>query len=198
MSKVAASAASTSTLNHRPPAPSTIRPAAGGLPSASLAHTPLGRPDSQRGPKVEETSTPASPELLKWCSEALKGLDVNSEWESSPTCGHSSGLTPHTVNDFVQMLLSFPVPIDRSTRELIADSVYSSSRTLDGRYFADAFADKRAADVKAIRTGKSTPAVIDPAPKVKSMADAIKFVAPPISPTPEFKIVTKSKGKGKK
>ena len=102
------------------------------------------------------------------------------------------------VDDFIHMLLSFPLPIDKSTRELISDSVYASSRTLDGRHFADAFADKRQADAKAIKAGKVVPAApVVPAQKPVSFTDAIKFV--PNKPVePNFKIVTKKQTKGKK
>lgn len=117
------------------------------------------------------------------------------------------------------MLLSFPVPLDKSVRELISDSVYSSSRTLDGRHFADAFADRRQADAKAMMklgsaaaagggattsadhtgfTASSKAASSAHQPKVFSMADALRS-SPVAKKEPEnFKIVTKSKGKGRK
>lgn len=115
--------------------------------------------------------------------------------------GHPSTLSPLTVDDFVQMLLSFPVPIDKATRELISDSVYSSSRTLDGRHFADAFADKRLADSRSIKAGKATPApsaaVAATPSKPGSFTEAIKFV-PNRPQEPNFKIVTKKKQDKKK
>lgn len=114
------------------------------------------------------------------------------------------------------MLLSFPVPLDKSVRELISDSVYSSSRTLDGRHFADAFADKRQADHRLIKAGKLQPvtgsalaALLEPAAgpaggaaakkqsQQPSMADALKFIPAPKAPELNFKVVTKSKGKKK-
>lgn len=106
------------------------------------------------------------------------------------------------------MLLSFPVPLDKSVRELVSDSVYSASRTLDGRHFADAFADKRAADTKAIKAGKIQPAASGlgsiasnaaaaAQAKQPSMAEALKFIPAPKGPELNFKVVTKSKGKKK-
>lgn len=99
------------------------------------------------------------------------------------------------------MLLSFPVPLDKSTRELISDSVYASSRTLDGRYFSDAFADKRLADTKAIKLGKQVPVSVASflglSASKPSMADAIKFIPAQKGPELNFKVVTKSKGKRK-
>lgn len=112
-------------------------------------------------------------------------------------------LTCLAVDDFISMLLSFPVPLDKSVRELVSDSVYSASRTLDGRHFADAFADKRLADTKAIKAGKAQPAatglgsIAAAAPKQPSAADVLKFVPAPKGPEQNFKIVTKSKGKKK-
>lgn len=112
------------------------------------------------------------------------------------------------------MLLSFPVPLDKSVRELISDSVYSSSRTLDGRHFADAFADRRQADVRAMKaaaangatsttsssfgTPSKATALSSAQPKVFSMADAIRSTPAPKKEPENFKIVTKSKGKGRK
>lgn len=118
--------------------------------------------------------------MLKWCRDTLKGLDI-------------------PADDFITMLLSFPVPIDKSTRELISEMVYSSSRTLDGRYIADAFADRRTADIKAIKSGKAALPVKEQPREVKipSMADAVKFVPAPQKQPDNFKIVTKSKGKKK-
>ena len=105
------------------------------------------------------------------------------------------------------MLLSFPVPLDKSVRELVSDSVYGASRTLDGRHFADAFADKRLADTKAIKAGTIKPAASglgsiasNAAAQAKqpSMAEALKFIPAPKGPELNFKVVTKSKGKKKK
>lgn len=104
------------------------------------------------------------------------------------------------------MLLSFPVPLDKSTRELISDSVYASSRTLDGRHFSDAFADKRLADTKSIKMGKATPVSAAaylssmttlPSSSRGNMADAIKFIPAQKQPEMNFKVVTKTKGKKK-
>jgi hypothetical protein len=108
------------------------------------------------------------------------------------------------------MLLSFPVPLDESTRELVSDSVYASSKVLDGHYFAKAFADKRLADTKAIKAGKATPTSVSSffgyitpsfssssSSRSGSMADAIKFIPAQKEPDSNFKVVTKSKGKRK-
>lgn len=153
--------------------------------SVAASATPAAAAMSAASSKEDEPAFPASNDLLKWCKDALKGLEI-------------------PVDDFIQMLLSFPVPLDKSTRELISDSVYASSRTLDGRYFTDAFADKRLADTKAIKLGKSVPvslasyfATSSSSSTGKSMADAIKFIPAQKGPELNFKVVTKSKGKKK-
>lgn len=46
----------------------------------------------------------------------------------------------------MQMLLSFPLDPSPTVVEIISDSVYASSSTLDGRRFASEFVAKRKAD----------------------------------------------------
>ncbi|CAI2169903.1 14834_t:CDS:10 [Funneliformis geosporum] len=87
-----------------------------------------------------EHFTPRSPseEFLKWCRQTLRGLnDVN-------------------VEDFIQMLLTFPLDPPSATIEIIQDSIYANSSILDGRRFADEFVKRRKADAsgkeKTLRT----------------------------------------------
>lgn len=77
---------------------------------------------------------PASPEFMKWLREALRGMN--------------------NVDDFVKMLLDFPVNPDESVLEIVSDSVYAGSATLDGRRFAKEFNARRIADVAA-RSGSN-------------------------------------------
>ncbi|KAG0222040.1 hypothetical protein BGW42_006961 [Actinomortierella wolfii] len=71
---------------------------------------------------------PPSEEFLSWCRQALSGLhDV-------------------VLDDFIQMLLSFPLNPDPMTVEIIQDSIYANSKSLDGRRFADEFIRRRKAD----------------------------------------------------
>ncbi|POW08662.1 hypothetical protein PSTT_07407, partial [Puccinia striiformis] len=72
---------------------------------------------------------PASPEFMKWLREALRGMN--------------------NVDDFVKMLLDFPVNPDESVLEIVSDSVYAGSATLDGRRFAKEFNARRIADVNS-------------------------------------------------
>jgi len=81
-----------------------------------------------------ENSTPRPPseEFLKWCRQALRGLnDVN-------------------VEEFIQMLLTFPLDPPPATIEIIQESVYANSPTLDGRRFADEFIKRRKADANGL------------------------------------------------
>lgn len=71
---------------------------------------------------------PASEDFLRWCRQALKGLQ---------------GVV---LEDFIQMLLSFPLNPDPMTVEIIQDSIYANSQSLDGRRFADEFIRRRKAD----------------------------------------------------
>ncbi|KAK3844160.1 MAG: hypothetical protein J3R72DRAFT_473419 [Linnemannia gamsii] len=71
---------------------------------------------------------PASEEFLRWCRQALKGLQNV------------------VLEDFIQMLLSFPLNPDSLTVEIIQDSIYANSQSLNGRQFADEFIKRRKAD----------------------------------------------------
>ncbi|KAJ9105142.1 hypothetical protein QFC19_003600 [Naganishia cerealis] len=119
-----------------------------------------------------------SVEFIRWCKEALKGLKVN-------------------MDEFIQMLLTFPVEPGASGRadllEIISDSVYANSSTLDGRRFAQEFYTKRKADAQnRLANGSQAPS------KINSLADIVK--TQPKAATSDFggfKVV-KAKGKGRK
>lgn len=57
-----------------------------------------------------------------------------------------------TVNEFITMLLDFPIEPDASTMEIISDSVYANSSVLDGRRFATEFVSRRKADIARTRS----------------------------------------------
>ncbi|KAJ1658871.1 kinesin-like protein [Dispira simplex] len=69
-----------------------------------------------------------STEFLGWCRDAL----------------HS--MTDICVDDFIQMLLTFPLDPPPSTVEIIQESVYANSPSLDGRRFAEEFIKRRQVD----------------------------------------------------
>jgi PERQ amino acid-rich with GYF domain-containing protein len=95
------------------------------------------------------------------------------------------------------MLLSFPIDPPASERagqlEIISDSVYANSSTLDGRRFAQEFYARRKADSKrsSAPTSNGTPAS-----KPTSLADVLKTQPKPQGTDLGFKIV-KAKGKKK-
>jgi PERQ amino acid-rich with GYF domain-containing protein len=74
------------------------------------------------------------------------------------------------VDEFIQMLLTFPVepPHKDEMLEIIAESVYANSSTLDGKRFANNFYMRRKEDAidRVASNGKSTAA------KVTSLADS--------------------------
>ncbi len=96
------------------------------------------------------------------------------------------------VEEFIQMLLTFPIDPPSSSRpevlEIISDSVYSNSSTLDGRRFAQEFYNRRKAD--ATRTAAK------PGTKISSLADVVKTQPKPPASDAGFKVV-KAKGKKK-
>lgn len=107
---------------------------------------------------------------------------------------HSLITHASTVEEIMQMLLSFPVDPDTSTVELIAEMVYSNSTTLDGRHFAANFVSKRKADAAA--RPKSGPGAN--ANKPISIAEVVKAQPkPPASEWGGFKVVNKKKKGGR-
>lgn len=73
------------------------------------------------------TPQPPSPEFVKYCRDQLKGLRAN-------------------IDDFIEMLLSFPLNPSPDVTVIIAEAVYANSSTLDGRRFAADFVTRRKAD----------------------------------------------------
>jgi len=106
---------------------------------------------------------------MRWCRQALKGLQ---------------GVV---LEDFIQMLLTFPMNPDPMTVEIIQDSIYANSQSLDGRRFADEFIKRRKAD--AYPHGS--------APSSSSSAMASTASAGGASPGMDFSFKVVSK-KGKK
>ncbi|KAG0213854.1 hypothetical protein BGX31_001188 [Mortierella sp. GBA43] len=85
-------------------------------------------PGSGKGSSNSNEPRPASEDFLRWCRTALKDLQ---------------GVV---LEDFIQMLLTFPLNPDPMTVEIISESIYANSRSLNGRQFADEFTKRRKAD----------------------------------------------------
>ena len=136
----------------RAPPPKTVVAPAPKPAVAPQPRAPVIRSVSIGGsaaPKPEPDAPPQpSPDFVKWCKTALKGLHV-------------------PFDEFLQMLLSFPLEASPDVLEIISDSVYANSSTLDGRRFANDFVARRKADVAA-----RTPAPV--AAKSNNMADVVR------------------------
>lgn len=93
------------------------------------------------------------------------------------------------VDEFIQMLLSFPLDASADVLEIISDSVYANSSTLDGRRFANDFSSRRKLDVTARYPSivvKSAPKGTAGGGKPSSMAEALK--QQPVAKTPEWQV----------
>ncbi|KAF9911119.1 hypothetical protein EC991_004673 [Linnemannia zychae] len=98
-------------------------------PAPAPAPTPVVRaPVTVSHSRNPDEPRPASEEFLRWCRQALQGL------------------RNVVLEDFIQMLLSFPLNPDPMTVEIIQDSIYANSASLNGRQFADEFIKRRKAD----------------------------------------------------
>jgi PERQ amino acid-rich with GYF domain-containing protein len=128
--------------------------------------------------KADDLNEAPSHDFLKWLSDALKGLNNSVN-----------------VEEIVSMLLSFPLDPDASTTEIISDTIYSNSTTLDGRRFASEFVAKRKADAHAKSKGAS---ILGKAPaKQVSIADVVKAAPKAVQPEWGFKVVNKKKRGGR-
>jgi PERQ amino acid-rich with GYF domain-containing protein len=95
------------------------------------------------------------------------------------------------VEEIISMLLSFPLDPDASTIEIISDTIYSNSTTLDGRRFASEFVSKRKADANARLKGSTNSA--QPSVKPVSIADVVKATPKAAQAEWGFKVVNKKK-----
>lgn len=91
---------------------------------------PTGAPAGLTAPRrmaPSATPLPPSTEFLRYCRSQLGDLRAN-------------------VDDFIDMLLSFPLTPSPETEEIIAEAVYANSSTLNGRRFAADFLARRKQD----------------------------------------------------
>ncbi|KAI0063184.1 hypothetical protein BV25DRAFT_1990965 [Artomyces pyxidatus] len=125
--------------------------------------------------KVEEVPVAPSADFMKWLSDSLKGLNSSVNYEETAS-----------------MLLSFPLEVDATTMEIIAELVYDNSPTLDGRRFAQEFVAKRKADAAA-RKGAGASG------RLPSIADVVKAQPKPAQQAEwgGFKVVNKKKKGGR-
>lgn len=71
----------------------------------------------------------------------------------------------------MNMLLSFPLDPPPSTVEVISDTIYEYSATLDGRRFASEYVAKRKADAANVKTNGSKAASTSGAGGKSTLAD---------------------------
>lgn len=94
---------------------------------ATTNAVPTSTSNSSSVGSASTSSTTPSPEFLRYCKEQMRGLSVK-------------------VDDFIEMLLSFPLDPSPDVIEIIAESIYANSSTLDGRRLANDFVQKRKMD----------------------------------------------------
>ncbi|GAA5979004.1 hypothetical protein JCM10908_002768 [Rhodotorula pacifica] len=174
---------STSSPANKPAAAATIRPAAPPVPVVRAAVPRSVNVGASSATTVYDMENPPPPstEFLAWTKQALKGLNV-------------------PLEEFVQMLLSFPLDASADVLEIISDSVYANSSTLDGRRFANDFATRRRNDV-AVRYPSifAKGAVRTAAVKPSSMASVLATAnSQPKQSEWNVKVSTKKKQKGGK
>lgn len=196
----AASRSVSSSAQGKPPVSGVMNGAR--TPPSTLVAAPSGTSKpSGTGPGASKTvdqKPQPSLEFLNWCRTALQGLSIPSEQHG---LGSAEGLQltgVHAVDEFIAMLLDFPVQADSSTLEIISDAVYSNSRTLDGRRFAEQFALKRKADAGLSTKGKQ--ATVPPAAAIQVGAPTAAQILQSKPKTNEdsfFKVVPKKKKGGK-
>ncbi|GAA5898556.1 hypothetical protein JCM8208_004696 [Rhodotorula glutinis] len=191
-SSTAARVASTTALPAKPaasPAPAAAaaaaRPAAASVITAAVpARSSSSAPRSVNVNGSSSATTvydmenppPPSPEFLSWTKQALKGLNV-------------------PLDEFIQMLLSFPLEASADVLEIISDSVYANSSTLDGRRFATDFTTRRKNDVAVRYPSIFAKGTVRTAGKPSSMAAVL--AATPAPKVSEWNIkVSQKKKKG--
>lgn len=122
----------------RQPAPTGAATAATAKPVAPRSVATRTAPESARNGTV---ANGANDDLMMWCKSTLKEMNKG---VNSKLCSPLLPTNSFAVDEFLQMLLSFPVD-DPETKEIISDSVYANTATADGRRFANEFVKRRKA-----------------------------------------------------
>ena len=124
-----------SQMNDLIPRPKPASPPAPARLVVMSVHKPVSPPPAS-------SAAGASPQFVAHIREQLRGFRANG------TCHrrHVPRLT--AVNDFIDMLLSFPPDPSPDVLDLVADTVYANSSTIDGRRFAEDFFARRKLDAQ--------------------------------------------------
>lgn len=151
--------------------PVTVKPTPAPVVKPAAIPVPVRKATGPSASIVDDGAP--SVEFIRWTKQALTGFKGD-------------------VDDFISVLLSFPIDPPAASRadqmEIISDSVYANSSTLDGRRFAQEFMAKRKAD--AARPGGAAGGK-----KISSLADVVK-TQPKQTSDAGFKVV-KAKSKKK-
>uniref|UniRef100_A0A8H7YAI1 GYF domain-containing protein n=1 Tax=Psilocybe cubensis TaxID=181762 RepID=A0A8H7YAI1_PSICU len=173
------------TVSPAPPARSSVPGSLAATQTASVSKasaTPTSKIATSSVVKklVKQDDFPETPshDFLKWLGDSLKGLNSSVN-----------------VEEIVSMLLSFPIDPDSTTAEIISDTIYSNSTTLDGRRFASEFIAKRKAD--ALAKAKGTVNSGKASSKPVSIADVVRATPKTTQPEWGFKVVNKKKKGGR-
>ena len=151
----------------------------------------MGNPTTKPRPqpsKQEDVVYSPSDKFLNWLSDSLKGLNSSVNGDSFLFYVFMYLIVICVVEEIISMLLSFPLDPDASTIEIISDTIYSNSTTLDGRRFASEFVSKRKADANARSKGSAQSSV-----KPVSIADVVKATPKAAQAEWGFKVVNKKK-----
>ncbi|KAG8967345.1 hypothetical protein FRC03_010090 [Tulasnella sp. 419] len=169
-----------SSTSSRPVAPPTPQSRNTSIPTPSATMTPSpANSNKQSSSKWTDDVPPPSLEFIKWMREALRGL------------------TGVNIDEFIQMLLSFPLDPSDAVLEIISDSIYSNSSTLDGRRFAAEFVSKRKADAaNAASTTQNTGQASTNGGSRISLADVVKTQPKQAQSEWAYKVVKKKAKKG--
>ncbi|KXN81095.1 GYF domain-containing protein mpd2 [Leucoagaricus sp. SymC.cos] len=160
------------------------RPSTTTAPAASRSSGPTStRPTQPSAAKAAPAPTPRaedvtpSHEFLNWLNGSLKGLNKSV-----------------SVEEIMHMLLSFPIEVDASIREIISETIYTNSTTMDGRRFAEEFVSRRKADaISHAKNGGPSKGTAKPV----SIADVVKATPKTTQPEWGFKVVNKKKKGGR-
>ncbi|KAH7104504.1 hypothetical protein BKA62DRAFT_463201 [Auriculariales sp. MPI-PUGE-AT-0066] len=127
-------------------------------------------------PTEEQPFVAPSQDFLRWLREALKEVAQGNQEET------------------MKFLLAFPVdPEDASVPEMIADVIYASSQTMDGRRFATEFLTRRKQDAQA----KKGPVVATPSAKQTMVNEIVKAQPKSVVGSVEWKAAGGKKKRGK-
>jgi len=156
------------------PSPSAQRSQANEATAIRTSSTTMGnKASTPRAVAVEERRHDPSLDFLRWLRESLKGLNPGVN-----------------VDEFIQMLLSFPVEASQDTIDLIQEQAYANSTTIDGRRFAADFIARRKLDMQPQSRGSAGTGTT-------SLADVVKAPQKSTQSDWGYKVV-KKKGKGGK